>query len=179
MSKAFENDYFLAQRCVELVKNYKIRTVIETGTELGGTAKVFAATVELVLTVDIALKVIPQNYCPNIGFFIADSVTVLPTMINLGKAPFLFYLDAHTPDCPLESELIIIEKAKVEKPIIVIHDCLVPDHPEFGYDMCGEKPISFELVKPHLEQIYPDGFKTSYNEQAAGAMRGVLFAEPQ
>ncbi len=181
--KAFEDDTVLAGEIVRLIVAHHIRSVIETGTEYGGTAVAFSKMVPHVVTMDVEDKVageLPKN----VHFIEGDSRTYLPFAIGSCTPPILFYLDAHTQDfespCPLEAELWLIANytRKYPPPVIVIHDAFVPEHPEFGYATYKSVLIGLTMVQDILPAIYPLGYDYHFNTQATGATRGVLFIEP-
>ncbi len=181
--KAFEDDTVLAGEIVRLIVAHHIRSVIETGTEYGGTATAFSKMVPHVVTIDVEDKVggeLPKN----VHFIEGDSRTYLPFAIGSCTPPILFYLDAHTQDfeypCPLEAELWLIANytRKYPPPVIVIHDSWVPGHPELGYASYNGYPIGLKMVEDALKTIYPHGYGHHYNSEATGAARGVLFIEP-
>ncbi len=181
--KAFEDDTVLASEIVRIIVEHHIRSVIETGTEYGGTATAFSKMVPHVVTMDVEDKV--EGELPkNVHFIEGDSRTYLTYAIGASTPPILFYLDAHTQDfnsiCPLAAELWLIANytRKYPPPVIVIHDALVPDHPELGYAEYGGTPIGLESIKDVLEHIYPHGYDYHFNSEATGAARGVLFIEP-
>lgn len=181
--KAFEDDTILAGEIVRLIVAHHIRSVIETGTEYGGTATAFSKMVPHVITIDVEDKI--EGELPrNVRFIEGDSRTYLPYAIGASTPPILFYLDAHTQDfenpCPLQAELWLIANytRKYPPPVIVIHDARVPDHPELGYAAYGGVPIGIESIKDVLEAVYPQGYDYHFNTEATGATRGVLFIEP-
>lgn len=181
--RAFEGDTILAGEIVRLVVENHIRTVIETGTEYGGTAAAFAQMVPDVVTIDIERKF--TSLPSNVRFIHGDSRVVLPYVMGVATPPILFYLDAHTQDfestCPLEEELWLIShySQKYPPPIIVIHDAQVLDHPELGYAAYKGVPIGLQMLGDILPAIYPHGYNYRFNSEATGAARGVLFIEPQ
>ncbi len=181
--KAFEDDTVLAGEIVRLVVAHHIRSVIETGTEYGGTAVAFSKMVPHVVTIDVEDKV-SHELPKNVHFIEGDSRTYLPFAIGSCEPPILFYLDAHTQDfesiCPLEAELWLIANytRKYPPPVIVIHDALVPDHPELGHAQYQGSPIGLTMVEGILPSIYPHGYDYHFNTEATGAARGVLFIEP-
>lgn len=187
--RAFEKDTILASTMEALCKKHGIRAVVETGTEYGGTANAFAKWVSWVWTCDVELKVEEGDLSPRVSVAIGDSRALLPHMISAASTlqPLLFFLDAHTSNphdvCPLVEELWAIKRAvlsqQIKPPVIVIHDCKVPNHPELGFDDSATGPISWDMVKDVVPEIYPDGFKVRYNDKAEGAKRGVMIIEPK
>ncbi len=180
--KAFEGDTVLAGEIVRLIVENHIRTVIETGTEYGGTATAFSQMVPQVITIDVEKKW--EELPKNVQFIENDSRVVLPYAIGAATPPILFYLDAHTQDfesiCPLKEELWLISNyvRKYPPPVIVIHDAQVPDHPELGYASYAGVPIGLEMIEDVLGDIYPRGYDYYFNSDATGARRGVLFVTP-
>ncbi len=181
--KAFEDDTVLVTEIVRLIVAHHIRSVIETGTEYGGTATAFSKMVPHVVTIDVEDKVageLPKN----VHFIEGDSRTYLPYVIESCTPPILFYLDAHTQDfdspCPLKEELWLIANyvRKYPPPVIVIHDSWVPGHPELGYASYNGYPIGLKMAEDALKMIYPQGYDYHFNAEATGARRGVLFIEP-
>ncbi len=182
MLKAFENDTLLWAEITRLVREFKIESVIETGTEYGGTATALSQMVSQVVTCDVEEKFtveLPQN----VRFMEGDSRVLMQRMIALCRSPILFYLDAHgqefDSECPLGEELEVIAKSLDVAPVIVVHDCLVPEHPELGYATYKGTPISYDAIHTQLGMIYPkDSYSHHYNSDALGAKCGVLFVTP-
>lgn len=93
---------------------------------------------------------------------------------------FLFFLDAHWNDvCPLHAELEQIAAMNI-RPVIMIHDWYVPEHPELGFDRYPDgTPFDIGSVAPIMGRIYGDGnWSYSVNTKATGAMRGIGYFEP-
>jgi len=189
--KEFENDYYLRNKFITLVHDAGIKTVIETGTEYGGTANSFAymKPVLSVITIDIDTRWTDPLH-PNVYFVQGNSIEKLPHALDvLSKQklfPVLFFLDAHPSICgafgPLADELKIIgafwkEHADFPLPWITIHDCYSPNK-QFGFDTYHDGPISWDTHKANIMAIYPKGCTVTYNEEAVGAFRGCLFVEP-
>lgn len=186
--REFEKDPHLKKEMQKIVEIFHIGTVIETGTEFGGTANAFAGMVQDVITMDVEKKWWDGDLLPNVFFILGNSKQMLPVAVgralSICKSPFLFYLDAHSSidndECPLREELKIIGELRwmLDSPVVVIHDCLVPGT-NFGYDTYRGNPLSLEYVRDLLPAIYPDGrCSTRYNTVAGGSSRGVLFIEP-
>jgi antitoxin component YwqK of YwqJK toxin-antitoxin module len=92
----------------------------------------------------------------------------------------IFFLDAHWYTNPVLNELDAIKESG-KKPIIAIHDFMVPDHPEFGYDIYPDQNIvyNWEWIQGKIESIYgKSGYTKEYNNEATGAMRGCIFLFP-
>ena len=182
--KAFENDTLLWAEITRLVREFKVESIIETGTEYGGTAIALSQMVSQVVTCDVEEKFtveLPQN----VRFMEGDSRELMPQMISLCRSPILFYLDAHSPngddECPLREELAQIAAQSLDvPPVLVIHDCLVPEHPELGYATYRGIPISYDAIHTQLGLIYHGcSYSCHYNSDALGAKCGVLFVTPK
>ncbi len=179
MKQPFDGDTFLAEAVIQLVVDWHIRSVIETGTETGVTSNAFASMVPCVFTIDMERKF--GELKSNVRFLEGDTRFMLEEAIMAATLPVLFYLDAHSADMrfpnPLYDELGIIGR-HVSDPIIVIHDCKVPDHPEFGWASYSNGDIAFDAISHLIPPIYPQGFRATHNERATGAKSGVLFITP-
>lgn len=186
----YEGDTFIHGELEKLVKKFDIKAIIETGTFLGATTKRLATLVNNVYTIEN----VPENHLKaventkdidNIIHLNASSQDVLYDLIDSYISrelndKLLFFLDAHWYDyCPLLDELRIIEEHAL-LPVIVIHDFKVPGKPEFGFDSYKEQDFEFDWIKKHIEAIYgKNGYEYHYNEQADGAMRGVIYIYPK
>lgn len=188
--KEFENDYILRNKFICLVHDVGIKTVIETGTEFGGTASSFGwmKTVESVVTIDIEKRW--EELQSKVFFLLGDSREKLPEAISMlwksQRFPVLFFLDAHPSVymavAPLRDELNIIgafyrDHPEAPAPWLAIHDCLVPGK-FLGYDTYSDGHISWDSFHKEITAIYPNGCRVSYNEEAVGAHRGCMFVEP-
>ncbi len=182
----FEGDTILRDKIKSLVKKHKINLIIETGTYMGGTTKVMSGWVDQVITIEsnIEYMVAASKYLAgvdNVHCVHGDSAKVMKDYI-LPNRNILLLADAHWMDaCPLLDELRQIAEAGI-KPVIVIHDFVVPNHPELGYDSYKGQPLNYEWIKDSLELIYGrDGYKHEYNSKASegSASRGVIFVYPK
>ena len=180
MSEAFGRDTILHETVRGLIKKHGIYQVVETGVWRGYTTRAFAGMVELVTGIEIDPTMHAEASSTTFDIFsvfvhLGDSAKALPNLIGTGK--ILFYLDAHwLENWPLFDELDAI--VDYGKPcVIVIHDAQVPDHPELGFDSYAGQALTFELVKPYLDRL-PWKWSHSFNSEAEGHKRGVLFIEP-
>lgn len=184
--KGFEGDGFLKAEFEKLIEKHKVDTVVETGTYLGGTTKVLSEMVDNVLTVEINKDnfVRASNHlqdCENVKLYFGSSPAVMSNVLpKLTGKSLLCFLDAHWGNvCPLKDELKVIAENKI-KPVIIIHDFVVPGKPEFGYDSYNGQAFTYEWLKADLDVVYGiGGYNYYYNDKAEGAMRGVLFCEPK
>lgn len=185
--KGFENDKFLKTKIEELVKEFKINTIVETGTYLGWTTVQFADMVEEVYTVEISAEYFFKSgehlsKYPKIKRALSPSPDHLRSILpSLKDKTLLFFLDAHWgSNCPLLEELKAIANNGL-KSVIAIHDWKVPGHPELGFDSYNGQDYELSWIKTSLDEIYggENGYTVSYNSEAEGAKRGVIFITPK
>lgn len=187
--QGFEGDTYLKDRVQKLINQYNIKTVMETGTFKGSTTIQFADMVNDVYTTEVnpeyykeALAKFSANKKDNIHPNLGSSVEILPKLLTTISQPqmLLFFLDAHWgPNNPLIEELKIIAEHRL-KPVIVIHDFKVPGHPELGYDTYGGQDYEWSWIADSIDNIYgKDNYIVSYNSEAVGMKRGVIFITPK
>ncbi len=177
----FSGDIHLLNKIYELITEFKVKSVIETGTWMGRTTQLFSMMVDEVYTIEINPEYYEQasflkDY-KNVYRHLGDSGEVLWHILRYYATtdPILFYLDAHWGEnFPLLKELQTIAEYDVKSPIIVIHDCYNPFNPDFGYDVYNGQRIDYEYVEPYLCKIFKKPL-IFYNKIASGEKRGVLF----
>lgn len=177
------NDPIAVQTFKRLVKEFNIKTFIETGTDKGQGAYQASLIVPHVETIEIdrlrffeSLKTIQK--VTNIKPWHGNSPEIL---LFLGSCTLehrvCFYLDAHGGEYwPLLDELRSISRGKHCDCVIIIHDFKVPGKP-WGYDSYGGKDLDIDYVREALAAINPN-FKIFYNEEAEGNKRGIMYATP-
>lgn len=144
-----------------LKRNYKIDTVVETGTFKGGTTVLFSCLFNQVHTIEIE----PNTYnnakkllspYSNVQCHFGSSEVVLDNLLpGLKQKPILLYLDAHWNEhWPLLNELEAISKTHKDNCIIVIDDFKVPNRPDIPYDHYGIHECSYEYIKEALDKVY-------------------------
>jgi hypothetical protein len=175
MKQPFEGDHCLTDLMAEIIRVKKIKTVMETGTETGASTEAFAGMVPEVFTCDIEEKV--DRWLPkNVECLLGDSPNCLEVWLAKPIAgPILFFLDAHVAPSNTEllNELEVIAEHGLMDCVIVVHDFKTP-HDHLGFDWYDEHgDLNLELIRPHLERIFPLGFEERYNNEAVGALRGV------
>jgi len=184
---AFNGDSYVAKEFLKLKEEFGVKNVIELGTCVGGTTKWLSENFEKVLTVEInadfrniALQRLGSS--ENVTSILGDSVQQLPSMLSMCDGTLLVFVDSHWAEhLPLFDELRIIKESGL-KPIIVIHDCKVPDEPNLGFDSYNGVDISYENIKSYLEEIYGiDGYDYYYNsdEESTEVKRGVIYIKPK
>jgi hypothetical protein len=184
---AFNQDDYMSEKFLEIKTNFNLNTVIETGTYHGTTTKWFSDNFDTVHTVEVK----PEHYeiafekigsIPNIKMNLKDSPVFLEEVLeSIEEDKTIIFLDAHWYTNPVLDELDAIKKSG-KKPILAIHDFMVPDHPEFGYDVYPDQGITYDWdwIKERIESIYgEDQYTKEYNSIATGAMRGCIFIYPK
>ncbi len=186
-SKEFNNDDILSRNIFRLVKENNIKNIIETGTYKGNSTKYFGEIADNVHTIEsdpVLYKKTKEredlNKRNNITFHLGKSQDVLNEIIPKLKDETLFFLDAHWgKPCPTPLELETIAKHKI-KPFILIHDFMVPNHPELGYDRYDDFTYDFNSIKNHIDKIYgKDNYEYRYNSFSNGLKRGVILIYPK
>jgi len=167
-------------------QKHNLKIAIETGTCLGYTTAFLATFYKEVRTVEVnpeyleIAKTNRLNDFNNVKTNLGSSSNIMPNLLSgCGNDTFIF-LDAHWQDyCPLKDELQHIANTGIE-PVIAIHDFLVPNHPELGYDSTNGQPFTFEWLKDSFDAIYGENnYNYYYNTKAGGAKRGIVYIEPK
>ena len=183
----FNADIYLEEKFLEIKKNNNLDTVIETGTFHGATTIWFSQNFKKVYTVEcneVYFKESGENIGNPINVIrkLQDSPAFLKEVLPLvNDSKTIIFLDAHWYTNPVLNELVAIKESG-KKPILAIHDFMVPDHPEFGYDIYPEQEIVYDWkwIEKYIEDIYgPKGYTKEYNTEATGAMRGCIFILPK
>lgn len=185
-AKPFNGDTLICEEFIKLRDNFGITTAIECGSAVGGTTKWLSENFEQVYATEINNDFRQYSLKRTVGIYVdnlyGDSVELLPPILELCNNNTLLFLDDHWLEhCPLLDELAIIAASGL-KPVIAVHDFLVPDHPEFGYDEYNGQAFTFEWLKPHFDKIYgEDGYDHYYNTGIveASAKRGILYVTPK
>jgi cephalosporin hydroxylase len=183
---AFNQDYYLSEKFLEIKNEYNLNTVIETGTYHGTTTSWFSKHFKDVYTIESqsahfeeASKII--GHINNIKMSLGDSSELLKEILpSIDDNKTIIFLDAHWYTNPVLAELDAIKESG-KLPILAIHDFMVPDHPEFGYDEYPDQNIvyNWEWIEGHINSIYgKGGYSKDYNAKATGSMRGCLFIFP-
>jgi len=185
----FNGDRFIEQEFLKLRDQYRIDTVIETGTCLGSTTRFLAQHFQRVISMDIneqyleiARSVIGST--ANVLLYKGASEDILDKVLkdqlSIGDS-ILFFLDAHWGShCPLTDELRIIAQNGV-RPVIAIHDFQVPGQPGLHFDSYAGQPFTFDWLKPYLDSIYTaNGYSYYYNsEMYSTEIRiGIIYIVP-
>lgn len=176
----YEGDTFIHGEIAELIKEFGIEVIVETGTYLGATTKRFLEFGLPVYSFEIDRENAKKatQVAKDAKIFNVDSVEGLKTHLpSLKDKKILFFLDAHwEKHCPLLDELALIAENGI-KPVIVIHDFKVPGK-SFGFDSYNGQDFDFDWICPSLEKLYGENFTYFYNTKADGAKRGVIYIHP-
>lgn len=183
------NEDVIAQKEFLFVKDkYNLKYAVETGTCLGYTTQFLSENYDIVHTIEIApnfKEIAFENRLKNlqnVKMYEGSSSNMLINMINdlPSKDGIFIFLDAHWgQNCPLKDELNQIAKANV-KPCIAIHDFVVPNNPELGFDSIDGQPFNYEWLKENIDSIYgEEGYEYYYNSESVGAKRGIIYINPK
>lgn len=175
------DDEFLKSKIEEIVAEYGITTIVETGVHYGQSSLEFSYMVDKVYAVDILQEsideatrlIVTENNRKNVTFICGNSPDVLKQIKNeIDASKTIFFLDAHWWDIwPINDEIRSLEK---NEGIIIVHDFVVPDRPAFGFDTYKGQPFTYEFIKDALTDWCPEHF-LEYNRNASGCRRGVGF----
>lgn len=184
---ALNCDTFAQEEFKKLQKEFNLKIAIETGTCYGYTTALLATIYQEVRTIEISDKFLEiakhnrLNELANVKTYLGSSPSRMKEVLSgCGNDTFLF-LDAHWSEeyCPLKDELQAIADSGIE-PVIAIHDFVVPNHPELGFDSIKGQPFTFEWLKQDFDSIYgEDNYNYHYNSKAVGAKRGIIYITPK
>ena len=183
---ALNQDTYAQAEFKKLQKEFNLNVAIETGTCLGYTTEFLSKFYKEVRTVEISEKFLQiaqvnrLNACKNVKCHLGSSSALMSKLLEgCGDDTFVF-LDAHWGEhCPLKEELQAIADTGIE-PVITIHDFVVPNHPELGFDEIGGQPFTYEWLKEDFDAIYgEDNYNYYYNSEAVGAKRGIIYVTPK
>ncbi len=168
-----------------LKRDYKVNTVVETGTHRGASTRLFAILFDEVHTIEILES--SYTLCKNalkkdtnVKCHLGSSETVLQKLLpTLKDKSVLFYLDAHWNDhWPLRQEIEVIGKTHFDNCIIVIDDFKVPGRSDLLFDHYGRHECSYEYIADKLHEVYSD-YKMFYVIPRAVSSRAKLVLMPK
>lgn len=185
-AKPLNGDIYACDEFLKLRDKFNVSTLVELGSCVFGSTKFFAKNFIKVITVEIAeqFRNIGLKRCEglnNITSYLGDSITMLPTMSKDCDNRTIIFIDSHWQTLPLMDELKLIKQSGLI-PILVVHDCLVPNEPKLGYDSYDGVDISYATMKPYLDDIYgSDGYEYHYNsdEKSTEVKRGIIYIYPK
>ena len=186
-AKALNGDTFACNEFLKLRSKFNVKKIIECGSCVGGTTKWMAENFKEVITIEINEQF--RNIClqrtnglNNVNSILGDSINHLPNILQNSKSNIIIFLDDHWLEAfPLIDELKIIKESGLI-PIIVVHDCLVPNEPKLGYDSYNGLDISYSTMKPYLDSIYGENeYDYHYNSDAESTevKRGIIYIYPK
>jgi len=178
---SFHGDIMFERAVKRIGKEIKVTSIVETGTFLGSTTKLFARLFPEIPV--YTCEIIKENYekakkilfkYPNIHVYHMSSPDFLNMLIKeklLGEMP-MFYLDAHWLDqWPLEQEIKIISK-EIKNSIVLIDDFKIPGNSTFAFDSYKDKECSLDRINPNIyKKNKYNLFFPNYDTQEA--FRGV------
>jgi hypothetical protein len=179
----FNGDVLTEMEFLKLRDKFNVINVIETGSCIFTTTKWFSENFENVYTFEINTdfynhgmqKVSDKT---NISAHNCNSVDGLRMISGLIKGGTIFFLDAHWGEnCPLLEEINEISKFDID-PIIAIHD-FKTDNVNLGFDIYDNRHFDLNFINESLTKVYPNGYDYYYNNEALGAMRGLIYILPK
>ncbi len=191
-------DPYAVEKFKELVREFGVKTVVETGTYRADSTVKIAEIVDNTVSIEIVqehfdgskdrfkeygYQIIEEDQnrvclvkdSSKVTLYHGNSPDIIREIITDLDEPILFYLDAHWLEYwPLKDEIRAIKPRP--NSLIVIHDCRVPGK-DFGYDTWNGVPNEYDTIKDDLAYVNPN-YNIFYNEKAAGSYRGILYAVP-
>jgi hypothetical protein len=181
----FNGDKFAAEKFLELKNKFGIETAIELGTCVGGTTRWMAQNFKKVIGIEIMwdyLSVAAERVGlpdSDVTLYEGSTVDALPKVLKDITEPVIMFVDSHWGEYnPLLKELEIIAEHKL-KPVLVIHDFLVPGRKDLGFDVYENIVYEWKWIQPSIEKIYGTDYVMEYNKKAAGAKRGICYVCPK
>ena len=175
------DDLCLKAKMEEIIEQYGITTIVETGVHFGQSTLDFSGMVDKVYAIDILQEsideatklVINENKKENVTFICGNSPDVLKQIKNeIDSSKTIFFLDAHWWDIwPINDDIRSLEK---NQGVIIVHDFVIPDRPDFGFDTYKGQPFNYEFIKDSLTE-WCSSHRLEYNREAVGCKRGVGF----
>lgn len=185
-ASALNGDTYACNEFLKLRDKFNINTVVELGSCVFGSTKWFANNFSKVITVEICeefrnIGLKRTEGLTNITSILGDSITKLPEMLKMCDDKTIIFIDSHWQTLPLFDELKIIKNSGL-KPVIIVHDCLVPNEPKLGYDSYEGVDISYAAMKMYIDDIYGvDNYEYHYNtdSESTDVKRGIIYCYPK
>lgn len=177
-------DRVMRDRFREIVAARGIRVIVETGVDKGLSTVVLAGMTGTVFAIDNNLLAINEATAnlhaagvKNAVLCCGNSPDVLAALMPSLPDETLFFLDAHWQQYwPLRDEIRALRRGKG---VIVLHDMVVPGHPELGFDSYGGQPLDYGYVRDVLTDWSPR-HRIEYNERAECVNhRGIGYIFPE
>jgi predicted O-methyltransferase YrrM len=178
-------DLVFAERVKEIIDEYNITTWVETGVDVGSTAMTMTKLVKNWIGIEVreescklVTKRFADNNITNVEIIQGNSpIVLLDKMHKLDVEHTIFFLDAHWGAYwPILDEIDAISRGKG---IIIIHDFLVPDHPELYFMAHGGHALDYPYVKDALTR-WSKHHRIEYNTESKHISPcGVLYVFPK
>lgn len=174
------DDTYLKTRFNEIINDLGITTVVETGIHEGRSTLELSYMVDKVIGIDILQESIDvtrnrliENSRTNVELINGNSPIALASIMNrIDADKCIFFLDAHWESYwPINDEIRTITK---NLGVIIVHDFVVPGHPELGFDTYHGQPFTYDFIRESLLEWSPT-HRVEYNSLANGSCRGVGF----
>ncbi len=140
IANGFGKDKYLKEEFQKLIKKFKVKNIVETGTFKGYTTEEFSKMVDNVYTIESKKEFYLEaksklSKLKNVKGFLGSSPEVIEKILPSIEGKTLFFLDAHWGyPWPILDELKQISKLpQFKESIIIIHDFYVPCK-DFGFD---------------------------------------------
>ena len=177
------DDTVMLARFKEIVAEYRIQAIIETGIHHGLSTVLLSEMAPTVFAIDnywqsLMISAVNLTGRKNVVLCAGNSPDVLWALRSVLPDQTLYFLDAHWQDYwPLLDE---IKTIKPGTGVIVLHDIVVPSHPELGFDAYKGQPLDYAYVKDVLTQWSPT-HRVEYNTKSEGTAhpRGVAYIYPR
>lgn len=180
----FNGDTFAIKKFLELRDKFVIKTAIELGTCVGGTTRWLSQNFEKVIGIEIMPEYLAVAFErvglseSDVTFYEGSTVDWLPKILKDITEPVIMFVDSHWGQFnPLLRELEIIAEHNL-KPVLVIHDFLVPGQPSLGFDTYENIVYEWKWIELSIEKIYGKDYVMEYNSKATGAKRGIVYIYP-
>ena len=180
----FNGQEFRQGMFLEIIHNFELDLIIETGTYRGTTTEFLSKHFsKLILTIEsnkrfFVFSKLRFLFNSNIKLFIGDSRLFLLKNLkdtNFQSKYIFYYLDAHcNEDFPIIEELKIIFN-QCEHSIVMIDDFQVPNDYGYKYDDYGHGKILSLKLLDQLENVKVFSFfPTQNSDKETGAKRGSV-----
>ncbi len=186
------DDFNLRDRLAEIINEYEISTIVETGLNDGQSTLAFCQ----METSSVGIGVIGIDHDPqcidvtrarlkaagvsNYALYLRHSPDCLKDIMPSLPDKTLFFIDAHWDgECPTLDEIRAITPGKG---ILVFHDFQVPGHEhDFGWDHMLVGGVYHEMNEAFLRPALLDWsptYRIEYAKAVSGSKRGFCFVYP-
>jgi predicted O-methyltransferase YrrM len=182
------DDFNLRGRLREIITEYKIDAVVETGLNDGQSTLAFCQMAPFVIGVDhdpqcieVTRQRIRTAGLSNFRLELGHSPDVLKRIMGTLPVNALFFIDAHWDgECPTLDEIRAIPAGIG---ILVFHDFQVPGHEnDFGWDHMIVNGVYHEMNENFLREDllrWSPTYRIEYAKAVSGSKRGFCFVYPK